>query len=247
MESFIKANKQLHSDTRHKLSENIYKEIEINKKRELTAMRKKFTKKLEILKDNEKIDESIIDSLNEFFLEELETYDSAITADTRTIIEDHLITYDNKSHLLYMNAFRLKNQQVEEELCNIINAPYDKKRSNSISSESASSNTSEDIDFNAFIGRFNLSDNIGFATSSIFNFNSEDDDDNDNGITHCNSDNDSDTEISMISTEQQLNLRNVIDIRSICSKNGVNVSQSGRKKSKAELISELLSLENISL
>jgi hypothetical protein len=242
MDSLIEANKKRLLDTKSKMFETINKEIDINKNRELSAMRKKFTEKLEILKKDGKISEDIIDNLNEFFLEELQTYDSAITAETMIIIEDKLMTYDSKSDLLRMNIIRRKIQDVEEAFCDITNASIIPSRKKS--SVSVSSTTSEDIDYKNFIGRFNFLGNVGIDNGPTFNFNSEDED---NGITHCNSDNDSDTEISIISTEQQLNLNNVIEIRSIASKNGVIVSQSGRKKSKAELISELLDLENIVL
>lgn len=248
MDTLIEANKRRLLDIKSKMFETINKEIDINKNRDLSAMRQKFTKKLEILRKEDKISEDVIDNLNEFFLEELQTYDSAITTDTRTIIEDQLMTYDNKSDILRMNIIRSKTMEIEEVFCDISNATFDKKRSNSISSESVSSNTSEDPKYINFYSRMlNESDDIDFTNVSSFNFNC--DNEQYNSINHCDSDsdNDSDIETHIISKEEFLNLKNINEIKSICSKNGIILSQSGKKKTKPELIRELLVLENISL
>lgn len=243
MDTLIEANKERLLDTKNKMFETINNEIDINKNRELSAMRQKFSKKLEIFKKDDKISEDVIDSLNEFFLEELQTYDTAITADTRVIIEDQLISYDNKADLLRMNIIRRKTMEMEEVFCDISNTSMKKTRKHS--SESISSNTSEDPELNVFFKRFNLSDNTDFTIDSSLNFNSEDEY---NSVNHCNSDNDSDTEvIHIISKEQELNLKNFNEIKSICSENGIILSKSGKKKSKQELISELLVLEDITL
>lgn len=228
-------NKQRFTNYNKYMIEKLFEEFQINTKRFLSSITKNIKLKMDKDEDfTEEIKEKTLNILSDEF-----TYvGKDIDKDTKIIIDGQLKTYANKLLFMFFNVKRQIEQETESQLHDIINVqlPTSKKDSYISNSEDEDEededpNLQEEIDFNRFIDRFNMSnlDSLDLENHVSINYNSNS--------------NDEDDEENITSREEELIQKNVTEIRAIASSLSITLKKNGKTKNKAELISEIISKE----
>lgn len=234
MSANIEADKERFLNYKKTMLDTINREININTDRYLSSMRKNISTKLE---KDETISEEVKDNVLELFSEELTLIEAKLNKDSQTIIQDQLMTYDNKMLHMFYNVKRKAEQEAEIQLHDIINTEIKHKQKLSYQSNSSDEDNDDDDDDNGlvlnsnidnFISRFNISniENIGLNYGNVIDVDEE-----------------IDFEELTSQREGELNQKNVTEIRSIASKLGITIKASGKTKNKSELIEEIIITE----